>query len=130
MSDRNEKPKAPEAEGLEPMVMGGGAGTIGFVESIHGADAELTDFRPTRGELKLLARQYLQELFEIQRFCSSTNSTGSWEMRTEAFAWRRYCSIAEALGEPEKEFEEMIEKHKKEITEIEAEVKQRIETDW
>lgn len=92
MLNQNDKPKAPEAEGLEPIVMGGG-----------------------------LARQYLQELFEIQRFCSSTNSTGSCEIRTEAFAWRRYCSIAEALGEPEEEFEEMIEKHKKEIAEIEAE---------
>lgn len=121
MKDRGEKPKVADTDGLEPMVMDGGAGIIGFVESIHGADAELTDFRPTRGELKMLARQYLQELFEIQRFCSSTNSTGSWEMRTEAFNWRRYCSIAEALGEPEKEFEEMIEKHKKEIAEIEAE---------
>jgi hypothetical protein len=132
MSQRevDQKPKAAEAEGLEPMVMSGGAGTIGFVESIHGADAELVSFQPTKGELKMLARKYLQELFEIQRFCSSTNSTGSWEMRTEAFAWRRYCSIAEALGEPEEEFEKMIEKHKKEIAEIEAEVKQRIETEW
>lgn len=121
MKDRGEKTKVADTDGLEPMVMDGGAGIIGFVESIHGADAELTDFRPTRGELKMLARQYLQELFEIQRFCSSTNSTGSWEMRTEAFNWRRYCTISEALGEPEKEFEEMIEKHKKEIAEIEAE---------
>ncbi len=121
MSNRNENPRVSEAVGLEPMAVAGGAGTIGFVESIHGADAELTDFRPTRGELKMLARQYLQQLFEIQRFCSSTGQVGSWEMRAEAFAWRRYCSISEALGEPEEEFEQMIENHKKEIAEIEAE---------
>ncbi len=38
------------------MAFAGGAGTIGFVESIHGADAELVSFQPTKGALKMLAR--------------------------------------------------------------------------
>ena len=107
-----------DAKLLDRHMAKGEAGVTGFQESIHGPDGEFVDFRPTKAELKVLARYYLERFIEVQRFVASTGTTGSWEAKTELFCWARYCSISEALGEPVEEFEATINQHEKEIAEI------------
>lgn len=110
-----------DAKLLDRHMVKGKAGVTGFKESIHGPDGEFVDFRPTKAELKVLARYYLERFIEVQRFVASTGTTGSWEVKTELFCWARYCSISEALGERVEEFEATINQHEKEIAEIVAE---------
>lgn len=114
-----------DAKLLDRHMAKGEAGVTGIQESIHGPDGEFVEFRPTKAELKVLARYYLKKFVEIQRFMASTGSTGSWEAKSELFAWARYCSISEALGEPVEEFEATIQQHETEIAEIEAEQAKR-----
>jgi len=56
---------APEAEGLDPIVVGGHF-VIGYEADINGPDAVIMDFEPTRGELKMLADHYLSRFFTVQ----------------------------------------------------------------
>lgn len=110
---------APEAEGLDPIVVGGHF-IIGYEADINGSDAVIMDFEPTRGELKMLADHYLSRFFTIQGIFAMGQS-GSFEIRESAYTWRRFQSIAETLspGQPIKEYEEYIAKEWIEIKKIE-----------
>ncbi len=58
-------------------------------------------FTPTRYELAVLARHYLEELYSIAYFWAAYSQSGSWEVRFGPFAERRLDTVAGHLGEEE-----------------------------
>ncbi|MDY0168573.1 MAG: hypothetical protein RBS80_18635 [Thermoguttaceae bacterium] len=112
---------APESEGLEPLIVGDCV--IGYESDINGLDAELVDFRPTRAELRTLAHHYLDRYFTVQREFYARGQSGTWEIREDAFTWRRFCAIAEALtpGKTIQEFQEYIESKQAEVEAVRRE---------
>lgn len=121
-SPQPEKHFAPETEGLGPLVQEGTV--IGYFGDINGPETDLVAFQPTRAELRTLAQHYLERFFRVQDI-HAMGMSGSWEIREEAFAERRFLSIAETLNseEPMKEFQEYIDKRWAEIDEWKRENK-------
>ena len=90
--------KVHVGEGLDPMIGyldGVGRVVTGYYPELHGPEA-LTSFRPTCGELKILAEQYLKRHFDVEVWVAGGDS-GSWEYRESVFAWNRFQAIVEVL---------------------------------
>ena len=80
----------------------GPGGTVGITEGVNDASARLVhDFTPTRYELALLAKHYLDEALDIDCFFEMTHQTGSSEWRLRNFAYRRLDNIERMLDNDE-----------------------------
>ncbi len=90
-----------ESEGLGPMVFADGS-AIGIVEGVNDSSAELVEgFRPTRYELKVLARDYVERVGELEYQFEETDQSGSTQIRFPNFASARLNTIRKALGDQE-----------------------------
>ena len=107
-SERGRREVAPECEGLGPLV-GPNKELVGYREYIHGPGSVLTDFRPTRAELRTLAYDYLERCAVVS-VMSGAGHSGSSEWREQEFTWKRFLSIASCLNPdgPDPEFQAMI----------------------
>ena len=89
-----------ESEGLGPLRVSDLI--IGRVAGVNDASAELVqEFKPTRYELRVLARHYLKKLTEIDYMWIAFGQSGSYEIRFDPFAERRLGTICSILGEEE-----------------------------
>lgn len=87
-----------ESDGLG--AIGNGRIVIGYVPAVNGEEAVLVeDFQPTRHELGVLARHYLDEACSIEFEWRCSRQSGSYEIRMLPFAQRRLAAIREAIGE-------------------------------
>ncbi len=72
---------------------------IALVEGVNDASAELVeDFQVTRYELKVLARQYLEDVKESEFEYAAYLQAGSTETKKSRFGIRRLGSIELVLG--------------------------------
>jgi hypothetical protein len=88
---------APESTACSPIL--GQGYVIGHVEDINGEGAILVNWQPTRAELRVLGLHYLEVYYSHQIEFVELGATGSTEWRESAFAWHRFNSIADAIGE-------------------------------
>jgi hypothetical protein len=87
-------------EGLDlaPVVVMPGA-SIGDVPWVNGEDAQgCPDYVPTRHELEVLARHWLQAELDVIRWFEETGCSGSTEWRTRVYANQRLARLEQVLG--------------------------------
>ena len=73
---------------------------IGVTPGVNDESAKLVPgFVPTRYELRVLGKHYLDEALRIQHWWNDTSQIGSSERRMESFAWRRLDTIRKAIGD-------------------------------
>ena len=94
-----EKEKLSEESKIIPGPSGGGDMVVGAVGEIHGKDGVLTDFKPTRFELKKIAKWYLKRAKEIEILSRVHGQSGSYEARMRPFALARVDRIEKHIGE-------------------------------
>jgi hypothetical protein len=76
-----------------------GACRIGFVDEVNGPGAEEVDFyKPTRHELKMLARYWAKTQLDIQVSWFFYRQAGSTDIRLEPYAANRLRRLSEAIG--------------------------------
>jgi hypothetical protein len=87
----------PDAEGLGAIAVGNFA--IGVVDEVNGKGAlEENGFVPTRHELSILARYWLEKVLTMQFDCFLYAESGSTESRVLPYANRRLRRIEQILG--------------------------------
>jgi hypothetical protein len=87
----------PDAEGLGAIAVGNFA--IGVVDEVNGKGAlEENGFVPTRHELSILARYWLEKVLTMKFNCFLYAESGSTEIRVLPYAYRRLARIGRILG--------------------------------
>ena len=87
----------PDSEGLGAFV--GDNHVVGAVDEVNGEGAlEVNEFVPTRHELSILARYWLEKVLTINFDWFYYRQTGSSEMRVKPYAYRRLARIERILG--------------------------------
>src|SRR5262249_36567326 len=88
------------AESEDLGVGDGGVFALGVAPGVNDESARLVfDFQPTRYELGVLARHYIDEARGNEYFWELTDQVGSSEVRMNGFACRRLKTIENLLGE-------------------------------
>ena len=88
---------SPDSDG--PGAIRAGNCRIGCVPEVNGEGAlEENGFVPTRHELSILARYWLEEVLTINFDWFYYRQTGSSEMRVKPYAYRRFARIERILG--------------------------------
>ena len=112
-----------ESEGLGPMIGKGLA--VGVVRGVNDATAELVEgFVPTRYELEVLARHYLECIGDIQFMWEAFGQSSSYGIRFWPFANRRLSKIQSILGE--EDYREAITSAEEKIDKVLAEIREDV----
>jgi hypothetical protein len=96
---RNLGPYPPPVRNADNALLGP-IGLAGYVPHINGPGAqEVPDFHPTKYELIILAKHWVEEAINIEYGMFVTQVVGSWDTRERHFAWFRVERIHRLLGE-------------------------------
>jgi hypothetical protein len=108
MNQRNDK------EGLD--YTKGDGFTTGYAPLVHGPESvECEEYRPTRHELAVLARYWLDEYYDIDLFHWESMCVGTASLKTMTYASRRLERIAMVLGDGA--FKKLVEEVQQEFRE-------------